>query len=280
MISWHCALLDDNTCAFSHSYSCHKQTSSHEKNLLKMLSATIVFLLVVIRSFAVPVSDKNSLHVEPDPDLENYLREALENFREQMKSGIPSIKMPVLDPLHLQNLDINVYENLATMTLKIKELTVSCLSLFNVSNLQPNLEEFFLRINLSLPEIYVKGHYNVNGRLLKIFPIYGQGYFNINATEISIAGTGQLGFTSDTMQMSLLKLDLHWEHLAVFMENFLGGGDFSDVLQKAVPKVGRDIFNVYKPLIMEKLESALTNKVNEKFQDPAVKNIIKSIIPK
>lgn len=138
----------------------------------------------------------------------------------------------------------------------------------------------FLGINLTLPELYVNGQYSVNGKFLKIFPIYGAGNFYINATDIKISGVGQLGFTTETVQMSLLHLDLHWEHLAVDMQNFLGGGSFSEVLQRVVPDVGRDIFHVYKPLIMEKLVTSLQRMVNDKLNEECVKDIIKVIIPK
>lgn len=60
--------------------------------------------------------------VESDPEMEKYLREALENFREQMKEGIEAINMPRLDPLELRNLDVNVNENLAAMSLHINQV--------------------------------------------------------------------------------------------------------------------------------------------------------------
>ncbi|GFT17860.1 uncharacterized protein NPIL_428191 [Nephila pilipes] len=245
------------------------------------LALALALLLIACEVNALEnLSEQGRRNVEPDPDLEKYLREAIENFREQMKVGIPAINMPVLDPLYLQNLQINVYENLATMDLHIKTLAVRSLSDFNITHLTPNLEEFYLGINLTLTEINVHGQYKVDGRLLKILPIYGQGYFDINATDVRISGVGKLGFTTDTMQMDLLKLDLFWKNLDVFMENFLGGGSFSNVLQRIIPNVGRDIFNVYKPLMLEKIETCLTKKINDKLNEPVLKDIIKSIIPK
>lgn len=143
----------------------------------------------------------------------------------------------------------------------------------------PNLEQLYLSINLTLPEVTIIGYYNLNGMLLKIFPLYGNGNFEINATEVCIAGKGQLHFTNETLQMSLLKLDLSWHQISMSLENFLKGGDFSDVLQRVVPGVGKDVFLAYKPFILEKLECALTNKINEKLNDPLLKDIIKGIIP-
>ncbi|CAL1293758.1 unnamed protein product [Larinioides sclopetarius] len=252
----------------------------HFNDKMKVVLA-VTFILLALQASGSDISSESvHNHVEPDPDLENYLREAIENFREQMKEGIEAINMPVLDPLELKDLDINVAENLATMDLHIKMLTVRSLSIFNITHLSPNLEELYLAINLTLPEIYVHGHYRVDGKFVKIFPIYGQGYFDVNATDINISGVGKLGFTMDTLQMDLLKLDLYWEHIDVFMENFLGGGSFSQVLQRVVPNVGRDIFNVYKPLILERLETCLTDEINSKLNEPIVKDIIKGIIPK
>ncbi|XP_035208656.1 uncharacterized protein LOC118183288 [Stegodyphus dumicola] len=244
-----------------------------------MLSATVVFLLLVIRSFAVSVPDKNSLHVQPDPDLEKYLREALENFREQMKSGIPSINMPVLDPLHLQNLDINVHENLATMTLKIKEITVTDLSTFQVPHIYPDLESFFLEVNLTLPQVSSWGKYYLDGKLLKIFPLRGDGNFKINLTVAEIGGVGQLKFVNKTLLMQKLELDLTWKKLDIFLENFLGGGKFAEVLQRMLPAVGKSVFDNFKPDILRMMNTALMDAVNKELKKPEVKKIIEGILP-
>lgn len=72
-------------------------------------------------------SRPHSNDVESDPDMEKYLREALENFREQMKEGIDAINMPRLDPLELRNLDLNINENLASLSLRVKQVTAKLL---------------------------------------------------------------------------------------------------------------------------------------------------------
>lgn len=130
-----------------------------------------------------------------------------------------------------------------------------------------------------MPALYVHGHYNLNGKFAKIFPIYGSGLFDINATDICLAGKGKLHLFNDSLEMSLLKLDLKWQHITVFLENFLKGGDFSEVLQRVVPGVGKDVFLAYRPCILDKVETALTRKINEKLDDPVVKEIIKGIYP-
>ncbi|XP_042897426.1 uncharacterized protein [Parasteatoda tepidariorum] len=217
--------------------------------------------------------------VEPDPDLEKYLREAIENFREQMKVGIEAIKMPVLDPLELKNLDINVLENLATLDLKIRKITVLGLSSFNFRDIYPDLENFYLEFNFTMPSLTSHGKYNMNGKLLRIFPVRGNGTFEINITNVEIGGLGQLEFINDTLQMTKLELNLTWKNLGLFLENFLGGGKFSEVLQKLIPALGKTMFDNFKPTILELMNSSLINQVNKQLQRPEVKKIIDGILP-
>ncbi|XP_055930848.1 uncharacterized protein LOC129961062 isoform X3 [Argiope bruennichi] len=240
----------------------------------------VSFIILVLKTSARDISSE-SVHqrVEPDPDLENYLREAIENFREQMKEGIPAINMPVLDPLELKNLDINVAENLATMDLSIKTITVAGLSSFEFHHIYPDLESFFLQVNLTLPNVTSWGLYSLTGKLLKIFPLKGNGNFQINVTEGEIGGTGQLEFIDNTLQMTKLELEFTWKKLEVFLENFLGGGKFSEVLQKIIPSAGKSVFDNFKPKILKLMNEALINAVNKELRKPEVKKIIEGILP-
>ncbi|CAL1293759.1 unnamed protein product [Larinioides sclopetarius] len=240
----------------------------------------VTFILLALQASGSDISSESvHNHVEPDPDLENYLREAIENFREQMKEGIEAINMPVLDPLELKDLDINVAENLATMDLHIKMITVEGLSSFQFHHIYPDLENFFLQVNLTLPGVISWGKYYLSGKLLKIFPLKGNGNFQINVTEGEIGGTGQLEFVNSTLQMTKLELDFTWKKLEIFLESFLGGGKFSDVLQKLIPTLGKGVFDNFKPEILKLMNEALINEVNKELRKPEVKTIIEGILP-
>ncbi|GBL77055.1 hypothetical protein AVEN_12704-1 [Araneus ventricosus] len=244
----------------------------------ELLAVTFILLVLNVRASDIAREPVHQ-HVESDPDLENYLREAIENFREQMKVGIEAINMPVLDPLELKNLVINVAENLATMDLSIKMMTVEGLSSFQFHHIYPDLESFFLQVNLTLPNVISWGNYSLTGKLLKIFPLKGNGNFQINITEGEIGGTGQLEFINSTLQMTKLELDFTWKKLEIFLENFLGGGKFAEVLQRLMPSVGKSVFDNFKPNILKLMNEALINEVNKELRKPEVKKIIEGILP-
>ncbi|GIY83794.1 uncharacterized protein CEXT_590192 [Caerostris extrusa] len=248
---------------------------------LKMKSVfAFIFILFAWVVIAVNTSAEITRQdVEADPDLEKYLREAIDNFREQMKVGIPEINMPILDPLVLKDLDINVDENLATMELSIKTIIVNGLSSFKFHHIYPDLESFFLQVNLTLPQVTSSGEYSLTGKLLKIFPLKGNGNFQINITEGEISGIGQLEFVNDTLEMTKLELDFIWKKLEVFLENFLGGGKFAQVLQKIIPAAGKSVFDNFKPDILKMMNRALIDEVNKELRKPEVKKIIEGILP-
>ncbi|GFV42800.1 uncharacterized protein TNCV_841541 [Trichonephila clavipes] len=244
-----------------------------------VLVLTLLAIACKVNAIGILSSELAPRNVEPDPDLEKYLREAIENFREQMKVGIPAIKMPVLDPLQLKNLDINVYENLATMNLNIKTITVEGFSTFEFHHIYPDLENFFLQVNLTIPDVTSWGKYDLEGKLLKIFPLKGAGDFQINVTKGEISGVGQLEFVNNTLQMTKLELDFTWKKLSIYLENFLGGGKFSEVLQRLIPRAGKSVFDNFKPKILKLMNRALIDEVNKQFRKPEVQKIIEGILP-
>lgn len=113
---------------------------------------------------------------------------------------------------------------------------------------------------------------------MKIFPLKGNGYFTINITEAEISGVGQLEFVNKTLSMTKLELDLTWKTMNVFLENFLGGGKFAEILQKMIPKSGKNVFDNFKPDILKYMNTALTKAVNKELEKPEVKSIIQGIL--
>lgn len=159
------------------------------------------------------------------------------------------------------------------------QIIIRYLSEFKLHELQPNLEDFFIKINLTLPAVQARGQYKVNGKIIQIFPIYGEGDFEINVTRAAIAGSGKLDFVSDTLQMTTLSLNLSWEEMKVNMENLLGGGRFTKILQQIVPTIGKGVFDTFKPEVMREINKALKNELNKELRKPEVKDIIKGILP-
>ncbi|XP_067129406.1 uncharacterized protein [Centruroides vittatus] len=214
-----------------------------------------------------------------DPDFENYLHEVLNNFRYQMKEGIPEIHVPSLDPLKLYNIKINVNENTAKIKLDFHQIIISGLSQFQIHELKASLDKLYVNVHLQLPYLMVNGNYYLNGTVMRIFPLRGNGKYKIDVTDAKLDGTGKMILDNDGLRFHQLKLYLSWGKLKLDFENLLNGGSFSKTIQKVIPVIGKGLFDHFKPEITDLIEKALINEVNKELKKPEVREIIEGLIP-
>lgn len=236
----------------------------------------LLFLQFILISLAPALILKRN---EGDPDFEDYLMEIFNNFRNQMKDGIPEIKVPPLDPLKLYNININVNEKTAKVKLDFHQIIISKLSKFEIRNLKANLDTLFVNIDLYLPRLDVTGTYNLDGKIINIFPLYGNGKYEINVSEANLIGTGKMVLDKEGLRLTRLVLELTWGQMHVNFENLLNGGSFSKILQKIIPVIGKRLFDKFKPEITNLIEKALINEVNKELKKPEVRKIIEGLLP-
>ncbi|UYV68200.1 hypothetical protein LAZ67_5003371 [Cordylochernes scorpioides] len=217
--------------------------------------------------------------LDPDPALEAYLREILDNFKQEMQNGLPALKVPPLDPLVLEEKDVVVDDEHTKLKINFPQINVHGLSTFSVPLLHSNLDQFHVRLQLNISQVTLDGLYDMKGRVARIFPLHGNGEFNINLTDIQIHGEARLDVRPRHMSVAHLELDLNWGQLTIFLENFLGGGSFAQALQRMLPVIGKGIFNKFRPQILTELNSALVKEINKELAKPQVQDIISAIFP-
>ncbi|KAF8768016.1 hypothetical protein HNY73_020880 [Argiope bruennichi] len=146
---------------------------------------------------------------EYDERLSIFIKEILENFREQMPEGIKEIGIPPVDPLVIPDVNEDINDNIAKMVLRMRNLTVTGISKFHIEELKADLEKGFANFSISLPELTAKGECFMNGKILGIFPINSDGPFFIHVTEVNMKGHGDLNVTTGgetRLHMNDLKL--------------------------------------------------------------------------
>ncbi|GFY75092.1 uncharacterized protein TNIN_190911 [Trichonephila inaurata madagascariensis] len=122
---------------------------------------------------------------EYDEKLSEFIKEILENFREQMPEGIPDIGIPPIDPLVIPDIDEDIDDGIAKMVLRMRDINILGISKFHIVDLKADLEKGFANFSISLPELTASGNCYMNGKILGIFPMNSDGPFNINVTEVS-----------------------------------------------------------------------------------------------
>ncbi|XP_076683084.1 circadian clock-controlled protein daywake [Andrena cerasifolii] len=131
----------------------------------------------------------------PTNDLQQYNRcvmKQLKAITPYLAKGIPSLKLPALDPLFLPSLTVD--RNLEALKIKanMSQIRVHGATNFLIDDLKANPNDLSVAIKVQLPHVHVKGDYDVQGRLL-LLPLNGAGSFkgNFTNTEAQVNAQGK-----------------------------------------------------------------------------------------
>ncbi|XP_035729051.1 circadian clock-controlled protein daywake-like [Vespa mandarinia] len=143
------------------------------------------------------------------PTYDKCVLKQLETITPYLAKGIPSLKLPPLDPLLLPSLTVD--RNLEALKIKanMSQIRVYGATNFLVEELNANPNDLTVSIKVQLPHVHVKGDYDVHGRLL-LLPLNGAGSFkgNFTNTEAKVNAQGKEITDKDGIQrLEIDKLD-------------------------------------------------------------------------
>eukprot|EP00091_Calanus_sinicus_P015441 TRINITY_DN33694_c0_g1_i1.p1 TRINITY_DN33694_c0_g1~~TRINITY_DN33694_c0_g1_i1.p1 ORF type:complete len:140 (-),score=52.67 TRINITY_DN33694_c0_g1_i1:325-744(-) len=111
-----------------------------------------------------------------DDNLDAYLKEILELLKAQMPAGIPELGIPPLDPFEVPHFDIGpIEEDIIKVTIEIDNLVIKNLATFETKIAHLDLEALALELELTLAELRGDADYKLDGTILSILPLYGEG---------------------------------------------------------------------------------------------------------
>uniref|UniRef100_A0A8D8XRF2 Circadian clock-controlled protein n=1 Tax=Cacopsylla melanoneura TaxID=428564 RepID=A0A8D8XRF2_9HEMI len=113
--------------------------------------------------------------------------------RPHLAKGIPKIKVPAMEPLIINELQVNRNNDNLQLKLKLKNVTVYGPSHFIINKININLPKLTMDLSITLPYLDINTEYDVDGRIL-VVPLKGTGIFkgNITNTKIEMSGSGKI----------------------------------------------------------------------------------------
>lgn len=199
-----------------------------------------------------------------DAALDNYVRLVINNFFANLKTGVPELNIPPLDPFYIGDLPIpTLMVAGGSIDAKVSNIEIDQLSQLRLTSLHLDLNALKMDLRSILPYLKISGNYSLNGKIFKIFPLYGDGPFSVEAFDLVMMGGGSLGFdTARHVQLTSIVMDTNFTTMVVDFENLLGGGDLGDTLNEIVTDLGTLVFNEVKPYVIDILSSSIIKVVN------------------
>lgn len=197
--------------------------------------------------------------------IDAYLKTVLNNFKGQMTTGIPALKIPKLDPFNVKDQSIRKKDSKVDIDLKMTQLSVTGLSKFTITNLKLDLNNLRFTFGLRIPKMTIKGLYDLDGKMFNIFPLYGDGPFSISVSALSISTSAAVSINANGIGTLAEPphLDVSFRSVRIHFRNLLGG--LSNVLNNIISSLARPIFDKMKPKLMASLKKSMFKILNKKL---------------
>jgi len=217
-----------------------------------------------------------------DESVDAYITMVLENFAEAMKTGIPALGMPVLDPYDLPaDLALpQVNSSLMDVSGNASSMTLSGTSSFTPAYVHLDVPAGTFDLQLSFVGIMLDGQYWADGLLAFLLPVFGEGRILLDVRGLNVTTSMAVTVSEDGhLQIPQLHLLLSVEQAIVAFESILGGGSFSLEVNEALTAFATYLANTALPLVDTQLVPIIQNLLNEFFLTHTIKDIIQSLLP-
>lgn len=119
----------------------------------------------------------------------------------QMKSGIPSMGIPPLDPLRLKPIKVEPKIGNDLFTIHLNDIETSGMSNVEIQDLKPKLNALKVRVSLLFPELTTDCQFSVNGSIYKMINVQGEGHAKLIYSDVMFRTQMSLDFTNQTLQI-------------------------------------------------------------------------------
>ncbi|CAK1600170.1 unnamed protein product [Parnassius mnemosyne] len=127
-----------------------------------------------------------------DPLIEQCLTDGIENMKPKLKTGIPELNIPALDPFVVPTLKLDRTASNLRLKAVIKNAKAYGGSNFRIEKVKVNLNNKYLaEIKLQIPKLIVTADYDVLGSRILTAEINGKGVMKGNITGVSVVAKGR-----------------------------------------------------------------------------------------
>ncbi|XP_073985297.1 protein takeout-like [Rhodnius prolixus] len=239
------------------------------------MSRVIILLLLgsgVVNGIPQKIPSFIKICKQSDPELDECVKESVEQIRPYLSKGIPELNIPGCEPLVLPEIVMNQGKGSVSVQSKYTNIKIFGPTNFKLESVKLDLENDKVKIKLSLPRLETSGDYTISGRILML-PIAGQGistgnYSDIEATAIMQGERfSKRGKTYFNVKDFLV--DFSIGHASVRLDNlFNGDQQLGEAMNEFLNDNWKDVADEMKP-VLEKtigdLFKQFSNRIYHKY---------------
>ncbi|GAB6024691.1 hypothetical protein CHUAL_009825 [Chamberlinius hualienensis] len=183
-----------------------------------------------------------------------------------LKTGIPEINIPVMDPLRISRLDFKEHGSSVKAEATFTNIVVVGASQLQAKSIKIDKKARTAAATISFPRLSATGDYVINGEILML-PIDGKGKFTLDLGHIDAVATLHLIQKGTGVAADRMMLDFDIKTMSVRLDGLLGGDSVGEAVNAMLNENGQTILGDIKPSIAAKFQEVFLNMTKDAFID-------------
>eukprot|EP00092_Neocalanus_flemingeri_P026908 GFUD01029168.1.p1 GENE.GFUD01029168.1~~GFUD01029168.1.p1 ORF type:complete len:238 (-),score=47.82 GFUD01029168.1:4286-4969(-) len=172
--------------------------------MLKTTQVFISLLICQVLSYRDPGKDMMAC-VDRGELINTCAEQTLEDFRENMETGVSELQLPILDPIHIKLIDFKFYN----LTTEFFDVDLSGFKSFRIKDSKVDKKRRTWDIKLALPTINAVGMYKMFGTIPPNLDLgVSTGEERFSADSVIVTAKLKLGPKGKNIQVTDLQLSL------------------------------------------------------------------------
>nr|NP_001299085.1 uncharacterized LOC106118234 precursor [Papilio xuthus]BAM18282.1 takeout/JHBP like protein [Papilio xuthus] len=242
------------------------------------MKVLIFFFIVIATDVYGSVPDYFPHCKKSDPQIEKCFLDAVESMRPRLKSGIPEVNVPALDPFTVPTLKLDRTASNLRLKATLRNMKALGGSNFKIEKFKLNLNNKYLaEVRLSIPKLVVAGDYDVRGSRILTVDINGKGKLRGNFSAIYVVAKGPAKpIVKDNVEYLqvdkvITKVKIGHGHIALDDSDSPAAASSAATFFNASPGIVLDILN---PLVEETTAAVLKAFLNKILGGIPIKDIL------
>ena len=202
-----------------------------------------------------------------DDSFKRFLNEILQNAKTYMKTGIPSLGVPPLDPLAIGTISFGVDESYVNFKAHLSNLMVTGLSAITFNTVSFDSKTMTVTAKGMVPTVQATGQYQLDGKALYVIPLDGNGDITVNASAVAAQISMKLDLNLDMKKtkMEVNDVSFDFSNIQANVTGLEGGGDLGQVLNEIINEFGGQVLRYLQPILSSALENELQSIINDEI---------------
>ncbi|XP_045626413.1 protein takeout [Procambarus clarkii] len=242
-------------------------------NLVALLS------LAAVAMTAEFVSQLRKCRVDVKVELDECLKQSLEDLRPTFRTGIRELSLPPLEPMSINSIVFNQGAGAVAVEATFTQVKVTGLSNFTTKFVDADPTAEKLTVSLYVPELDITGQYNLKGQIF-FLPVTGSGPFVANFKGVDATGDSQLkvargGDGVDRLSVTNTNIDFTIRDLNLRLDNLFNGDPvLSRTMNLFLNDNGQEILQDVKPEVTRQLNDLVQKVMNDALSQLPVSSFL------